>query len=87
MILLPLASAPTPRRWRCPSRSSHGSAPVWLFGVVHGHLGAVRTPLAEPAAMVGHARLLLTNALPLLVGWPPLALAEPGGPVARGLEA
>ena len=57
-----------------------GSAPVWLFGAVHGHLGAVRTPLAEPAAMVGHARLLLTNALPLLVGWPPSALAGPAGP-------
>jgi hypothetical protein len=57
-----------------------GSAPVWLFGMVHGHLGAVRTPLAEPAAMVGHARLLLTNALPLLGGWPPPALASPAGP-------
>jgi hypothetical protein len=52
-----------------------GSAPVWLFGAAHGHLGALRTPLAEPAAIAGHARLLLTNALPLLMGWPPPALA------------
>ena len=61
-----------------------GSAPVWLFGAAHGHLGAVRTPLAEPAALVGHARLLLTNALPLLVGWPPPALAGPAGPWLAG---
>jgi hypothetical protein len=56
-----------------------GSAPVWLFGAAHGHLGAIRTPLAEPGAVVGHAQLLLTNALPLLVGWPPPALAGPVG--------
>jgi hypothetical protein len=62
-----------------PVAFAAGSLPVWLFGAVHGHLGAIRTPLAEPGAMLGHARLLLGNALPLLVGWPQTTLAGPGG--------
>jgi hypothetical protein len=57
-----------------------GSLPFWVFAGVHGHLAAVRTPLAEPAAVPGQAHLLLTHALPLLLGLPPRALAGPAGP-------
>jgi hypothetical protein len=57
-----------------------GSAPFWLFGAVHGYFGAVRTPLADPVAVPEQARLLLTNALPLLVGLPQRALAGPARP-------
>jgi hypothetical protein len=62
-----------------PLAFAGGSAPVWLFGAAHGHLGAIRTPLADPAALLGHARLLLTNALPLLAGLPQSALAGAAG--------
>jgi hypothetical protein len=57
-----------------------GSAPFWAFAAVHGHLAAVRTPLADPAVVPEQARLLLTNALPLLMGIPQRALAAGAGP-------
>ena len=62
-----------------------GSAPVWVFGAVHGHLGALRTPLAHPATVLEHARLLLGNALPVLIGLPQQALDGPGGRWLAGL--
>ncbi len=57
-----------------------GSVPFWVFAGLRGHLAAVRTPLAEPAALPGQAYLLLTHALPLLLGLPPRALAGAAGP-------
>ena len=57
-----------------------GSVPFWVFLGLRGHLAAVRTPLAEPAALPGQAHLLLTHALPLLLGLPPRVLAGAAGP-------
>jgi hypothetical protein len=52
-----------------------GSAPVWLFALVHGYLPSMSTPLAAPSEMVGHLRSLGGNALPLVMGTP-RALAD-----------
>jgi hypothetical protein len=57
-----------------------GSAPFWIYAAVRGHVAPIRTPLAEPAAFPGQAELLLTTALPLLLGLPPQALAGAAGP-------
>jgi hypothetical protein len=57
-----------------------GSAPFWVFAAVRGHLAAIRTPLAEPAALPGQANLLLTHALPVVLGIPPRALVGPARP-------
>ena len=51
-----------------------GSAPVWLFALVHARLPIVSTPLAAPKQIAGHLRDLLGNALPLVMG-PAPALA------------
>jgi F5/8 type C domain len=48
-----------------------GSAPVWLFALVHARVPIVSTPLAAPKQIVGHLRDLLGNALPLVMGTPP----------------
>jgi hypothetical protein len=61
-----------------------GSAPFWVFGAAHGHLGALRTPLADRAVVIEHGRLLLTNALPLVLGLPQRALAGGAGPWLAG---
>jgi hypothetical protein len=58
-----------------------GSAPFWVFAATRGHLAATRTPLAETAALPGQAWLLLTHALPILLGLPPRALAGVTGPL------
>jgi hypothetical protein len=69
-----------PAALAAPAAFALGSLPFWVFAGVHGRLAAVRTPLAEPAALAGHAHLLLTHALPLLLGLPPRALAGAAGP-------
>jgi hypothetical protein len=58
-----------------------GSASFWVFAAVRGRLAPIRTPLAEPAALPEQAHLLLTHALPLLLGLPPRALVGAAGPV------
>lgn len=63
-----------------------GSVPFWVFAATRGHLAAIRTPLAELAALPGQAQLLLTHALPLLLGLPPRALTGAAGPVLVGMS-
>jgi hypothetical protein len=51
-----------------------GSAPIWLFAAVYGRLPLMSVPFVPLEHIAGHSRDLLTNALPLMIGFPHAAL-------------
>lgn len=70
---LALATGRPRFRWQAmlvPLAFLLGSAPVWLFTVVHARLPVVSVPLAPWRRMADHVRDLVTTAFPLVAGIP-----------------
>ncbi len=79
--LVVLIRRPRLRRaaWGLPLAFLLGSAPFWVFALWRGHLAAAGVPLAPPGMLPEHGRLLVSNALPILLGVPQPLLASGAG--------